>query len=83
MPKTPKLDLPEVLSGFQALAWIAWRTEKAVKAFSGPDAEDLWDAARAGKFPDGLGQPKVTPIAAEQELNAAMRSGELKPHRRR
>jgi hypothetical protein len=60
------------MSDCQTLAWIAWRTRAAIDAFSGPDAKALWGAACAGHYPPGLGKPKITPIAAEQQLRAAM-----------
>lgn len=71
------MSLPKRMSGYQALAWIAWRSEKAVRAFSGKNAEALWNAAEAGDFPKGLGKPSVTPTMAERELRQQMQSGVL------
>lgn len=66
------------VSGYEALAWIAWRSKKAVKVFSGKNAEELWIAARAGSFPKTLGKPVVTPQVAEQELRQQMQSGAVR-----
>ncbi len=76
MPDT--YGLPFELNGAQALAWIAWRTKRAVRAFTGPDADALWAEARDGRFPQGLGRPKVTPLAAEEELRRAVESGQVR-----
>ena len=72
-------QLPEQINGLQALAWICWRSMKAVRRFSGSDATALWEAARQGRFPEGLGQPMVPPLVAERALRERMRLGELKP----
>jgi hypothetical protein len=68
---------PEEYNGYQAMAWIAWRTEKAVKAFSGPapEAHAMWQLSERGIFPTGLGKPIVAPIAARHELMTAMKTG--------
>lgn len=72
-------DLPDSLNGFQTLAWIVWRTQAAVVAFSGDDAGTKWDAVCGGDFSSvaNLGKPMVTPVAAEDELRRAMRTGRL------
>ncbi|HTI79477.1 MAG TPA: hypothetical protein VL614_03405 [Acetobacteraceae bacterium] len=55
-------------NGWQTLAWIAWRKRKAVRLFSGPDAEQLWEAAKQNRWPKGLGLPMVLPVEAERLL---------------
>jgi hypothetical protein len=65
-------------NGFQVMAWIAWRNLKAVRVFSGEDAEQLWGAAKAGQFPKRLGRPKVAPVTAEMDLRIAMETGRIR-----
>lgn len=64
-------QLPEIMNGFQSLAWITWRTVAAVKAFSGDDAAALWAKAMESGLPE-LGPVTLSPAAAEMTLNAAM-----------
>ena len=65
------------LTAFQVLARICWRTDEAVRMFSGRNAETLWNNALAGNYPFGLGDPKVAPAEAERQVTEAMRSGAL------
>jgi hypothetical protein len=65
-------------NGFQTMAWIAWRNHRAVRLFSGEDAEQLWQAAKAGRFPKGLGRPKIPPVTAEMDLRIAMETGRVR-----
>ena len=69
----------DIWTGYQALAWTAWRNSKAVRMFSRADDEQLWKAAMAGDYPKGLGRPKTLPVAAEMELRSAMMIGRLRP----
>ncbi len=67
-------------TAFQSLAWICWRSKRAVRMFSNDQAAERWLAALRGEFPPTLGKPKVTPAVAERELSRAIREGAL-PYR--
>jgi len=68
----------EQWNGYQTMAWIAWRNRKAVRLFSGEDAEQLWKAAKAGSLPKGLGKPHTPLITAEMELQRAVQLGRIR-----
>lgn len=65
------------MNGYQAFAWVTWRTEAAVEYFADADAPDLWALAVKGRLNLRLGTPVVTPVAAEMEVRRAIASGRL------
>jgi hypothetical protein len=69
--------MSDEMNGLEALAWIAWRSPRAVRYFGTADGEAKWKDALAGRWPKRLGRPIVTPRAAEEELKAALSTGTL------
>lgn len=73
----------EMLTGYQALAFICWRTEKAMQIFADEDeAEELWTDALLGIYPEELGEPLMWPPEAQLRLTLALENGELSYYRR-
>jgi hypothetical protein len=62
------------------MAWIAWRTKEALRAFQEPDGSKKWQDALAGKYPPGLGRPRMmTPQQAQADLERSVKAGEVRP----
>jgi hypothetical protein len=74
--------LPAKLNGYQAFAWIAWRTEAAVEYFADADAAELWALAVKGRLNLRLGTPVVDPLVAVVRVRGHISSGRL-PTRKR
>lgn len=62
---------------YEAMAYVAWGHEKAMRRFAGEDGEMLWIVARAGRLPKGLGRPSTPLAEAEKKVKGAVESGQL------
>jgi hypothetical protein len=73
-PKRPLKSKRPYLCEYQQLAWLAWKTDEAIIAFSGSGARSarLWAQARFGIFPPELGRPTIRPNEAEEELDRTL-----------
>jgi hypothetical protein len=69
--------MAQMMTIHETLAWICWRSKRAVKAFSGEMGAFRWQDALEGRYPPGLRAPKVKPREAQDMLLKKLQSGEL------